>query len=79
MWSEYVDSTNLLSRTWPRGSATAEALWSRPGKGANITDATARLHAHRCRLLSRGIPAEPASGPSFCAMEWAPVYTPPWG
>jgi hexosaminidase len=78
MWGEFVDATNVVSRTWPRGSAVAEALWSRPGASANITDATARLLAHQCRLLNRGIAAEPSSGPAYCPREWAPPYTPPW-
>jgi hexosaminidase len=78
MWGEYVDATNVISRSWPRASAVAEALWSRPGAGANITDATARLAAHTCRMLNRGIAAEPPSGPGFCPQEWAAPYSPPW-
>lgn len=78
MWGEYVDASNFISRTWPRASAVAEALWRNPGATANITDAEARLQAHRCRLLNRGLPAEPPNGPSFCPQELVPVYLPPW-
>jgi hexosaminidase len=76
MWGEWVDSTNLQSRTWPRGSAVAERLWS----AATVTDpvdAAARLEVHRCRLLARGITAEPI-GPSYCVQEFEPPYAPPW-
>lgn len=78
MWGEYVDATNVNSRTWPRGSAVAEALWTHPGKNANITDAQNRLNEHRCRLLNRGIEAEPPNGPFYCPQEWAITYNPPW-
>lgn len=79
MWGEYVDGTNVISRSWPRASAVAEALWSNPGAAANIPDATARLLAQRCRMIARGLPAEPPSGPAFCAQEWDIAYQPPWG
>lgn len=77
-WGEYIDATNLQSRTWPRASAVAEALWANPGAKANLTDAAAKLQAHRCRLLARGIEAEPPNGPAYCPQEWVPAYTPPW-
>lgn len=68
MWSEYVDSTNLTPRMWPRASAVAERLWS----DASVTDtveAASRLHEQRCRLINRNIPAEPLD-PGFCNIEW---------
>jgi len=78
MWGEFVDNTNLHSRMWPRASAAAEALWTNPGASGNFTEAEGRMNAHRCRLLNRGIPAEPATGPFFCPQEWVQAYSPPW-
>jgi len=64
MWGEWVDETNLISRTWPRGGAVAERLWSAEGV-RDIASATARLGDQRCRMLARGLPAGPL-GPSYC-------------
>ncbi|KAL3870313.1 hypothetical protein ACJMK2_038389 [Sinanodonta woodiana] len=58
IWAEYVDETNLLSRLWPRASAVAERLWS-PRHVKDIDSAAFRLDQQRCRMLRRGIPAEP--------------------
>ncbi|XP_051552505.1 beta-hexosaminidase subunit beta-like isoform X2 [Myxocyprinus asiaticus] len=58
LWGEYVDATNLTPRLWPRASAVAERLWS----DASVTDlgnAYNRLAQHRCRMVKRGIAAEP--------------------
>ncbi|KAM4706710.1 beta-hexosaminidase subunit beta-like [Discoglossus pictus] len=58
MWGEYVDASNLTPRLWPRASAVAERLWSSQHV-TSVEDAYNRLIKHRCRMLSRGIPAEP--------------------
>ncbi|XP_072404148.1 beta-hexosaminidase subunit beta isoform X2 [Chiloscyllium punctatum] len=58
LWGEYVDATNLASRLWPRASAVGERLWSTENT-TDISDAYKRLTKHRCRMVRRGIPAEP--------------------
>ncbi|CAH1787941.1 unnamed protein product, partial [Owenia fusiformis] len=58
LWAEYVDGTNLLSRMWPRASAVGERLWS--AREVNDSNSAAfRLDQHRCRMVNRGIPAQP--------------------
>ncbi|XP_056602811.1 beta-hexosaminidase subunit beta isoform X2 [Triplophysa dalaica] len=58
LWGEYVDATNLTPRLWPRASAVAERLWS-DEKVTDLNNAYERLAQHRCRMVKRGIPAEP--------------------
>ncbi|CAM4837138.1 unnamed protein product [Rotaria magnacalcarata] len=58
LWGEFVDGTNLLARLWPKTAAVAERLWSAASVN-NSKDAQFRLDVHRCRLLRRGIPAQP--------------------
>jgi hexosaminidase len=77
LWAEFIDSTNLLSRGWPSGAAVAERLWSSATVNS-LADATVRIQGHTCRLVARGIAAEPPSGPSFCFTEYAFSYSPPY-
>ncbi|XP_078541154.1 beta-hexosaminidase subunit alpha [Lissotriton helveticus] len=58
MWGEYVDATNLEPRLWPRAGAVAERLWSN-AHVRDLQDAYNRLTEFRCRLLRRGVRAEP--------------------
>ncbi|XP_040197368.1 beta-hexosaminidase subunit beta-like isoform X1 [Rana temporaria] len=58
LWGEFVDATNLAPRLWPRASAVAERLWS-SAKVTSVQDAYNRLVVHRCRMVGRGISAEP--------------------
>lgn len=69
MWGEYVDSTNLISRLWPRAALPAERLWS-SSKVNDTTEAEKRLEEHRCRLLKRGFNVQPANGPGYCLVSW---------
>ncbi|KAM9338011.1 beta-hexosaminidase subunit beta [Symphorus nematophorus] len=68
LWGEYVDATNLTPRLWPRASAVAERLWSAK-EVTDINDAFNRLSVHRCRMVDRGIPAEPLFS-SYCPREY---------
>ncbi|XP_060917950.1 beta-hexosaminidase subunit beta isoform X1 [Labrus mixtus] len=68
LWGEYVDATNLTPRLWPRASAVAERLWSAKDV-TDVNDAFNRLSVHRCRMVERGIPAEPLFS-SFCPREY---------
>ncbi|CAL8281866.1 unnamed protein product [Gadus morhua 'NCC'] len=68
LWGEFVDSTNLTPRLWPRASAVGERLWSAKDV-TDINDAYSRLSKHRCRMVERGIPAEPLFT-SFCRHEY---------
>ncbi|KAH9528401.1 hypothetical protein DERF_002351 [Dermatophagoides farinae] len=68
IWGEYIDQTNFMSRTWPRASAMAERLWSHMNDNSNYDDDVIvhhRLDGHRCRMLARGLPAQPIST-GFC-------------
>nr|XP_060490093.1 beta-hexosaminidase subunit beta [Panthera onca] len=58
LWGEFVDATNLTPRLWPRASAVGERLWS-PEDITSVGDAYNRLTVHRCRMIRRGISAEP--------------------
>ncbi|XP_065335395.1 beta-hexosaminidase subunit beta-like [Cloeon dipterum] len=68
MWSEYVDTNSIESRVYPRASAMAERLWSDVTQ-TNTVEAARRLEEFRCRLVRRGIRAQPANGPGYCPGE----------
>ncbi|KAL0965232.1 hypothetical protein UPYG_G00278520 [Umbra pygmaea] len=68
LWGEYVDGSNLTPRLWPRASAVAERLWSDKDV-RDLNDAYNRLLKHRCRMVQRGIPAEPLIS-GYCAQEY---------
>lgn len=65
MWGETVDSSNFMSRVWPRASSVAERLWSGKGTEDTIRD---RMAAFRCHMVRRGIDAGPV-GPGVCSKE----------
>ncbi|XP_054419415.1 beta-hexosaminidase subunit alpha isoform X2 [Pteronotus mesoamericanus] len=68
MWGEYVDSTNLVPRLWPRAGAVAERLWS--SKAVTDPDFAFKRLAHfRCELLRRGVQAQPVSV-GYCEQEF---------
>jgi len=85
MWSEFVDATNFISRIWPRAAAVGERGWSNKTV-RDVDDARRRLHELRCKLLARGIGAEPITNggqypkepAAFCPQEWEPRYVRPW-
>jgi len=68
MWAEFVDDYNVIPRVYPRASAAAERLWSDQSL-VDIAEAARRLEEFRCRLVRRGINAQPANGPGYCPGE----------
>lgn len=78
-WSETADPTNVQQRSLTRLAAAAELLWS--GTPSELTVAKQRLASMRCRLLRRGLQAEPVI-PDHCAVRVrglaaSPPATPP--
>ncbi|CAG9859144.1 unnamed protein product [Phyllotreta striolata] len=69
MWAEVVDANNVISRIWPRASATAERLWSFVDDDKVEEDELRRrLEEHTCRMNRRGVGAQPPNGPGFCLL-----------
>ncbi|KAL1444350.1 hypothetical protein MTO96_029912, partial [Rhipicephalus appendiculatus] len=69
IWGEYVDATNVISRTWPRGCAVAERLWS-PASAKYTKKTASRFEEQRCRMLRRGLRVEPENGPGVCECDY---------
>lgn len=69
MWGEYVDGSNVIPRLWPRAAAVAERLWSNQTV-TSATHAAPRLEELRCRMVKRGLKAEPVNGPGFCECDY---------
>ncbi|XP_054707414.1 beta-hexosaminidase subunit alpha-like isoform X2 [Uloborus diversus] len=69
MWGEYVDGSNVITRTWPRAAAVAERLWSSAAL-VDSKDAASRLEELRCNMIKRGLKVEPVNGPGFCSCDY---------
>jgi len=69
MWGEYVDATNVIQRSFGRGFAVAERLWS-SSDTTDVKAALPRIWEHQCRYISRGVPAEPVTRAMYCKKEW---------
>lgn len=69
MWTEFVDGSQLMSRTWPRASAVAERLWS----SVEVNDpkeAVPRIERMQCLMQGRGLRVEPINGPGYCPCDY---------
>ncbi|KAH9396435.1 hypothetical protein TYRP_019842 [Tyrophagus putrescentiae] len=70
LWAEYVDGSNLISKSWPRASAIAERLWS-SSTHKKASEARGRFHGQFCRMQRLGIRGGPIDGPGFCLCDGA--------
>lgn len=84
MWSEYVDATNFIARSWPRASLVAERMWSPKEVNDWYGEAQYRVHEMKCKMIRRGIDAQPLENGAnmttysitWCDDEWNPRYVP---
>lgn len=59
----------IFGRIFPRASAVAERLWSSYDK-ANVAEATSRLNEWRCKMVARGLQAQPLHAGYVLLLMW---------
>jgi hexosaminidase len=59
IWGEFVDQTNIEARLFPYASAVAGVLWTDRDGLPDTDNAMWALHDFGCKLLRRGIRAQP--------------------
>lgn len=69
MWGEFVDASNIFSRTWPRAAAVAERLWSNKTV-TDVAKAAPRMEELHCNMIKRGLKVEPINGPGYCPCDY---------
>ncbi|CAH6721898.1 beta-hexosaminidase [[Candida] jaroonii] len=67
LWSEMVDSTNLITKIWSRSAAFAEASWSgnKENDEIRVYDLTQRIFNYREYLVALGYDVDPLA-PQYC-------------
>jgi hypothetical protein len=66
-----VDSADALVELLPYMIGVAEAWWSPRSATSGAAPDEERAHAHRCRLLARGLPSHPLIFyGAYCPYEW---------
>nr|CAH8845408.1 unnamed protein product [Trichobilharzia regenti] len=64
LFGEYVDESNLFTRSWPDGAVVAERLWSQ-GE-FDVYELKPRLTELRCHMRDFGMNPQPVNEPTNC-------------